>query len=102
MNNDLPPITPIHSTILYGIWIYGKGWLKKDNDPKKTLSFQHKEIAKEVAKCIGGAVRYIDQSLIDIEPELLHKERKPLWVTLQNFFKRKINTSPSSKTTKAS
>jgi hypothetical protein len=87
---------------MYGVWIKGKGWLRTGNEPGKEFGDYSRLKAAEVAKLVGGVVRFIDQSLIDLEPEFLHKERQSLWVTFLNWYKRKINTLHSSKITKAS
>ena len=71
---------------MYGVWIPGKGWLKgasvfADYDYSK---------AKQVAYLIGqkSKVRYIDQSIIDIENLYLEQKGKSLWHTFKNYFKR--------------
>lgn len=105
MNNDKGNTT-ISSTVnlsqqMYGVWIKGKGWLRVNDEKGKEFGDYSIEVAKEVAKNIGGVVRFIDKSLIDLENQFLDKERKSLWVTFQNLWQHKINTWRNSKTTKA-
>jgi hypothetical protein len=66
--------------ILYGVWLPTKGWLR--GEQSKALMFEHKAIAKETAQRIGSRAKvyFIDQSLVDIEYQLLEAEK-------QNSFK---------------
>ncbi len=81
-----------NNDLIYGIWLKGKGWLKKDNDPLKVISFSSPLPAEQLAKIFRGDVRYIDPSLIDLEIEIIEAERKTLWHILTNLFKRKNST----------
>ena len=59
----------------YGIWLPGKGWLHSNGENGILLYYMEprKEVAKSVAKlCSKGAqVRFIDQSLIDMQKYFL-------------------------------
>lgn len=59
---------------LYGVWVNDKdvGWLK---GIKGAYSTPDRAQAKEVARWVGGEVRYIDEVLTDIERALLDIER---------------------------
>lgn len=63
------------SPILYGVWVPKSGWVR--GDQAKALMFEYKFIAEETAKRIrrDAKVYYIDQSLVDIEAELLKAEQ---------------------------
>jgi hypothetical protein len=69
---DLYPMTE-QLPIMYGIWLRGRGWLRGGEN--RALMFTEKQIAQETARRIGGGkVYFIDQSLVDIEQELLKAE----------------------------
>ena len=81
------------NTNLYGIWLYGKGWLKGN---KGTVTFDNYPVAQQVAERMGNAkVYFIDKSLEDLEQVLLEIEHrstlsykvKRLWLTFKNYFK---------------
>ena len=64
--------------LVYGVWIRGKGWLRDG---------QHKEFGdarREYADCAarhygqGAEVRYIDDSMIALEPLFLEREKRGL------------------------
>lgn len=57
--------------ILYGVWIRGSGWLRA---PGGIVSFAEKRIAQDTARRVGGEVRYIDDSLKDLEQNILSLE----------------------------
>lgn len=97
---DLPPLSPSVERLMYGVWLKGKGWLRTNDEKGKEFGDYSFDKAKQVAKLVGGYVRFIDQSLIDLEPQFLHKERKSLWATLVNWWRRKINTWHSNRTIK--
>lgn len=63
---------------LYGIWIRGQGWLKS---LKGVISFEHEIVAQDTAKRVGGEVRFVDESLIDLEQNILSLEamKKKWW-----------------------
>jgi hypothetical protein len=68
--------------ILYGIWIKGTGWLRGING---VVSFDSPIVAKDTARRLGGEVRYIDDSLKDLEQNILSIEalkqtRKWSWI----------------------
>lgn len=59
--------------VMYGCWIRGKGWLRGENN--RALMFALKDIATETARRVGNCeVYFIDQSLVDIETQLLEAE----------------------------
>ena len=60
--------------IMYGCWIKGKGWVRGEEG--RALMFTYWEVAQETARRIGNAkVYFIDQSLVDIENQLLAAEK---------------------------
>jgi len=61
---------------LYGVWIRGRGWLRTDNG---VVSFDHKDVAEDTASRVGGEVRFIDESLKDLEQNILSLESMPKW-----------------------
>lgn len=77
----------------YGVWLPGKGFLKvrRTNDVDGVFSSLKREIAAEVARNIGNGaqVRYIDNSIVDLEPLMLANEAKTvrykLWRIWKNF-----------------
>ena len=78
-------------THTYGIWIPGNGWLKgKDIFADTSL-----EKARQVAYLIGrgAVVRFIDQSIIDLERYYLEQEKRTIWHIFKSYFARKNNKS---------
>jgi hypothetical protein len=68
----LPPI-------IYGVWVKAHGWLKATNSRThqvEALRFFHVEVAARVARRVSGRVEPIDDSLIDLERELLDTEKR--------------------------
>ena len=61
---------------LYGIWIPKEGWLKSTNG---VVSFDIEEVAQDTARRVGGKVRFVDQSLIDLEKNILSLEAMKKW-----------------------
>ena len=61
---------------LYGIWIKKFGWLKSVHG---AVSFTDKRVARDIARRVGGQVRYIDDSLVDLEENILSLESKKKW-----------------------
>ena len=57
--------------ILYGIWIKRQGWLRGING---VVSFESRIVAADTARRMGGEVRYIDDSLKDLEQNILSIE----------------------------
>ncbi len=72
----------------YGIWIPSQGWLRANNEP---VAFDRREVAEETASRIGmkSQVRYIDTTLVDLEPNFLslEKERSNLFSWKRMFIK---------------
>jgi hypothetical protein len=62
--------------ILFGIWIKKQGWLRGVGG---VVSFSEKEIAKDTARRVGGEVRFIDDSLQDLEQNILSLEAQKKW-----------------------
>lgn len=62
--------------IFYGIWIPTVGWLR--GAESRALMFDSKIVALQTASRIDNhaQVFYIDQSLVDIEQQLLEAEAK--------------------------
>lgn len=68
--------------VMYGCWRKGLGWVRGNDN--QALMFTVKEIAIETAGRIGNCeVYFIDQSLVDIEDQLLEAEQTNI-----PFFKR--------------
>lgn len=80
------------SSCVYGVWQKGKGWLRS----KDVFADASYTKALQVAEIIHGDVRFIDNSLIDLEPVFLEAERNTKWATFLNLFKRKDNTPHNS------
>lgn len=69
--------------IYYGVWLPGKGWLRIGSS---VFADEHKEVAEQVAKCIGHAsVRYVDESITKLESAYLEHEKGNLWAILTNL-----------------
>ena len=62
--------------ILYGVWIRGAGWLKGAGG---VVSFTEKAVAEDTARRVGGEARYIDESLKDLEQNILSIESQKKW-----------------------
>lgn len=62
--------------ILYGVWIRGQGWLRGQGG---VVSFAEKAVAEDTARRVGGEARYIDESLKDLEQNILSLEAMPKW-----------------------
>jgi hypothetical protein len=77
-NNDKP---------MYGVWLTNHGWLKG----KDIFADTNLEKVKQVARLVGGTVRFIDESLKDMEQLFIEKE-KTKWHIFKNLFNRKINS----------
>lgn len=59
--------------VMYGCWIKGIGWIRGENG--QALMFTVRDIAVQTSKRIGNCeVYFIDQSLVDIEAQLLEAE----------------------------
>ena len=72
----------------YGIWIDGTGWLRG----KDVFADYSLDKAIQVARLVKGRVRFIDQSIIDLENLYLEQERKSLWHIFKSYFAHKQNT----------
>lgn len=59
------------SPILYGVWIAKQGWLKRNGE---SFATDHKEIAEETARRVGGRVYFIDPALTEFEQYFLEME----------------------------
>lgn len=57
--------------ILWGVWIRGQGWLR---GVKGVVSFSERRVADDTARRVGGEVRFIDDSLQDLEQNILSIE----------------------------
>ena len=69
---NLPPI-------FYGVWNKGRGWLKATNSKtgkSEALRFINITTAYRVAQRVHGRVEPIDDSLIDLEDELIRIEKE--------------------------
>lgn len=62
--------------MIYGIWIRSVGWLK---GMRGAISFTEKAIARDTARRVGGEVRFIDDSLQDLEEVILSIESQKKW-----------------------
>lgn len=62
--------------MIYGIWIRGTGWLRGS---KGVVSFAEKKVACDTARRVGGEVRFIDDSLQDLEQNILSLEAIKKW-----------------------
>lgn len=76
--------------IMYGLWRPGKGWVKGVDN--RTLMFTSKMVAQQAATLLGTCnVYFVDQSLVDIEDQLLEAEVKrnqlPLFKRIFSFLK---------------
>lgn len=60
--------------LLYGVWLPGVGWLKVNSSP---LAFEIRDVAESTAGRMGDGARveFIDDSLADLENQLLEAER---------------------------
>lgn len=77
MENEILPSNHIPYNHFYGVWIRGTGWLKVDN---RAVSFTEKAVAQDAARRVGGEVRFIDDSLKDLEQNILSLEaQKKRW-----------------------
>lgn len=74
MNND----------VFYGVWIPGTGWLRVGS---AVYADTHKNIAEEVARCYGkrSIVRFVDESITNLESAYLECEKENLWHILTSF-----------------
>jgi len=61
---------------LYGVWIKGVGWLRGVGG---VVSFAIKQVASDTARRVGGQVRFIDESLKDLEQNILSIESQKKW-----------------------
>lgn len=61
---------------LYGIWIKKVGWLKVAG---KVVCFADIDVADDTAWRVSGEVRFIDESLKDLEQNILSLESMPKW-----------------------
>lgn len=70
--------------VFYGVWIPGNGWLRIGS---AVYADTHKEIAEEVARCIGNhsAVRYVDESITQLESAYLQQEKESIWDIWTSF-----------------
>lgn len=68
----------------YGVWIPGTGWLRIGS---AVYADTHREIAEEVARCIGNrsVVRYVDESITQLESAYLQKEKESIWDIWTSF-----------------
>ena len=82
---------------MYGIWQPGFGWIRGN----KGAVFADYSIEKtyQVARLIGqGAkVRYIDESIVDLENLYLSNERRNLWHIFNNWWRNKISKLHSNR-----
>ena len=62
----------------YGIWKRSAGWVRgRDNDP---IAFKDKTIADFYARWFGGKAYPVDDSLVDLQDELIEAEKgRSLW-----------------------
>lgn len=62
----------------YGVWLKGKGWLSvvKGEGQKEPVAFVSKKVANQIAKLCKGKVRFIDDSLKDLEKYLVSIEEE--------------------------
>ena len=65
---------------MYGIWIKGTGWLRG----KDVFADYSLDKARQVAFLIGNGarVRFIDESIIDLERQYLEQENRSIWKQL--------------------
>jgi len=67
---------------VYGIWIKYTGWIKKGQIP---VVFKEEQTAQVYARWFRGKVYPIDESLRDLEDELIEAEKaRALWHILRN------------------
>ena len=85
-------MTDTNDKPMYGIWIYGKGWLRGEKD---VISFDDYQFALEVARIMSAKVRRIDTSYLDLETLYKEQEGKSLWHIFKNLFVHKNNTQHS-------
>lgn len=83
-------MTNLAYPVLYGVWFYGKGWLRDSGE--QVIAFTDIKIARDTARRMGGETRYIDQSLQSIEKGIAARERRTvryrIWHIWTNFFGR--------------
>ncbi len=72
--------------VLYGIWIRGKGWLRGNGEGGEIVAFEIWQVARDTARRVGGQVRYIDESLKDLEQNIKSLEQQKKW---WQFWRRK-------------
>lgn len=83
------------STKLFGIWIPGQGWLKTHAG---AVAFLHRDVAQSLAERIGQNARpeYIDDSIKDLEQQLLQAEQtrqmRTIWHILSSYFNKRTSS----------
>jgi len=70
--------------IFYGVWIPGTGWLRVGS---AVYADTHKEVAEQVSKYYGkkSTVRFVDDSITNLESAYLEEEKGNLWHILTSF-----------------
>lgn len=68
-------------TTVYGVWIHGQGWLKKDGDaplPMRVFASPSKDLAAGAAALwgVGAQVQPIDNSLIELESVFVGRDQQ--------------------------
>lgn len=77
---------------IYGIWLYGIGWLKAGSDFFGTVNHEQ---AREIARHITGAsVRFIDSSP-EVNQVLQDKYIEKEMRSLCHYFKRLLERKPN-------
>ena len=67
---------------MYGVWIPRSGWLRIKDD---VFADFNPDKAAQVAKHAGGQVRFIDPSIVELEPLYLEREGRNLWKKLTSL-----------------
>ena len=61
-------------TVNYGIWLPGSGWVR--GNANEALAFENKDVADYYAAWFRGKSMPVDQSLIDLQDELLQSRKR--------------------------
>ena len=82
---------------IYGIWIPDKGWLRDAEG--KVFGDQNIVKCSEVATLIGhgSKVRFIDDAIVNLEPQYLEQEKKSKWHIFKTFLRHKLKLSDNNK-----
>jgi hypothetical protein len=64
---------------MYGIWQPGLGWVKayKKGGMQDAYATYDIDVARDVARRVGGKVKFIDDALAMMEDQLLKAEAQP-------------------------